>query len=67
MEQVFEVGQEVRKVGGSYQARGEIRAALTTLAGLQRYVFEFYDMPGMLHIFNGSQLEPITDEPSEGQ
>ena len=55
----FRIGDEVRKIGGNYQASGWIVAAFTTRAGLDRYVFEFESMPGMLHIFNGSQLEPM--------
>jgi hypothetical protein len=52
----FNVGDPVRKVNGNYQANGEVRAAFTNKAGEPRYVFEFADLPGMLHIFNEAQL-----------
>jgi len=58
---VFEVGARVRKVGGSYQANGTVVAAFKTRAGKQRYVFEFDELPGMLHIFNHEQLEPLDE------
>jgi hypothetical protein len=58
----FGGGARVRKVGGSYQATGEVRAVLTTRAGAVRYVFEFDEPKGLLHIFNGTQLEPIQVE-----
>lgn len=57
----MEAGQRARKVGGSYQADGTIVAAFITTAGLDRFVFEFDTPAGMLHIFNGSQLEAIDD------
>jgi len=53
----FKPGDPVRKIKGGYQANGEIRAAFTNKAGDPRYVFEFADLPGMLHIFNENQLE----------
>ena len=53
----FKVGDPVRKIKGNYQANGEIRAAFVNKAGEPRYVFEFADLPGMLHIFNENQLE----------
>ncbi len=56
---VFEVGERVRKVGGSYQANGTVVAEFKTRAGKQRYVFEFDEFSGMLHIFNHEQLERI--------
>ena len=56
---VFEVGSRVRKVGGSYQANGTIRAAFKTRNGQQRYVFDFDEPPGLLHIFSHDQLEHI--------
>ncbi len=46
-----------RKVGGSYQAEGMIVSSFKTLAGEQRYVFEFDSPKGMLHIFGPSQIE----------
>jgi len=45
-----------KKVGGSYQAEGYVVSEFETLAGAKRYVFEFDLMPGMLHIFNDSQI-----------
>lgn len=53
----FTVGDLVRKVGGSYSANGTIRAAFLTRDGNQRYVFEFDEPQGMLHIFNHDQLQ----------
>lgn len=63
----MEAGQRARKIGGSYQAAGTIVSVFETTAGLQRYVFEFDSPAGMLHIFNGTQLESIADEPREGK
>lgn len=57
----FDVGTRVRKVGGSYQATGTVVSAFKTRAGKQRYVFEFDEFAGMLHIFNHEQLEPLDD------
>lgn len=54
----FQVGDTVRKVGGTYQADGIIVGIAVTTRGDIRYVFEFKDYPGMLHIFNDSQLQP---------
>ena len=56
---VFEVGSRFRKVGGSYQANGTIVAAFKTRSGHQRYVFEFDNPAGMLHIFNHEQIKRI--------
>jgi hypothetical protein len=59
MSQSFEVGDLVRKRAG-YEYPGIIVSAFTTRAGAVRYVVEA-DHPGfagMLHIFNGDQLEP---------
>lgn len=53
----FRVGDHVKKVGGSYQADGIIVGVAVTTQQQVRYVFEFKDYPGMLHIFNESQLE----------
>ncbi|MBK8191573.1 MAG: hypothetical protein IPK79_14135 [Vampirovibrionales bacterium] len=59
---VFKFGDRVRKVGGSYQANGTIRAAFQTRNGQQRYVFDFDTPAGLLHIFNHEQLEPLNNE-----
>lgn len=64
---VFEVGSRVRKVGGSYQANGTIRAAFKTRNGQQRYVFDFDEPAGMLHIFNHEQLEHIRNRNFESR
>lgn len=53
----FKVNDKVKKVGGSYQAEGIIVAAFLTTDGFERYVFEFINPHGMLHIFNEKQLE----------
>lgn len=58
----FQRGQRVRKVGGSYQAEGIIVGVALTTQNQVRYVFEFSQYPGMLHIFNESQLESINQD-----
>lgn len=58
----FKVGTRVRKVGGNYEANGTVDAAFKTRSGKQRYVFEFDDPAGMLHIFNHEQLERIEND-----
>ena len=58
MSQSFKVGDLVRKRVG-YEYPGIIVSVFTTRAGAVRYVVEA-DHPGfagMLHIFNGEQLE----------
>ena len=55
----FNVGDKVRKVGGAYEADGIIVGVATTTRGDVRYVFEFLNPKGMLHIFNEIQLEKI--------
>jgi len=57
----FQNGDKVRKIGGSYQARGYIVGVAVTTTGDVRYVFEFETFPGMLHIFNEGQLELVED------
>jgi len=56
----FQVGDRVKKVGGTYQAEGYIVGIAVTLTGQVRYVFEFEAYPGMLHIFNEGQLEKFS-------
>lgn len=53
----FSEGDLVRKIGGTYQAEGIIVGIAVTTKGDVRYVFEFEQFPGMLHIFNESQME----------
>ena len=55
----FKVDEPVRKVGGSYQGTGVIKAAFRADDGTARYVFRFDNPPGLLHIFNEGQLESI--------
>ena len=57
----FKVGDHVRKVGGSYQATGIIKAAFRADDGTARYVFRFDNPPGLLHIFNEGNIEKIDD------
>lgn len=57
----FQTGDVVRKIGGTYQATGTIVGHAVTTRGDMRYVFEFSDYPGMLHIFNEGQLELVSD------
>ncbi len=54
----FKPGDRVRKVGGSYQADGEIKAAFLADDGSSRYVFRFDAPAGMLHIFSDANLAP---------
>lgn len=54
-------GQRAKKVGGSYQATGTIVSAFTTLKGHERFVFEFDQPAGMLHIFGPEQVEPLVE------
>lgn len=53
------VGTPALKVGGSYQAAGVIVGNFKTTTGEQRYVFEFVEPKGMLHIFGPSQVVAI--------
>lgn len=58
-EAAFKVGDRVKKRTG-YEYPGFIVSVFTNRAGAVRYVVEA-DHPafaGMLHIFNGDQLEP---------
>ena len=55
----FKVDEHVRKVGGSYEATGIIKAAFRADDGTARYVFRFDNPPGLLHIFNDENLEKI--------
>jgi hypothetical protein len=61
----FKIGDRVRKRAG-YEYPGYIASVFTTRAGAVRYVVEA-DHPafsGMLHIFNGEQLElRVSDDP----
>jgi len=52
----FKQGDLVRKVGGTYETDGIIVGVAITTRGDVRYVFEFIEPSGMLHIFNESQL-----------
>ncbi len=54
------VGDKVRKVSG-YPFPGHIVAAFDMPAG-RRYVVNNSDAPGMLHIFNGGQLELVEED-----
>lgn len=53
----FDLEQKVQKIGGSYQAAGIIKARFKADDDTSRYVFRFDNPPGLLHIFNGKQLE----------
>lgn len=54
--QKFNVGERVIKTSG-YRYVGLIKAAFVNSFDDWRYVVENEDAPGMLHIFNGEQLE----------
>jgi hypothetical protein len=53
------IEDRVRKIGGSYQATGTIKAVFAADDGSPRYVFRFDNPPGLLHIFSGNNLERI--------
>ena len=57
----FKEGDRVRKTGGSYEADGIIVGIAITTQGQLRYVFEFEQFPGMLHIFNEGQLAYVEE------
>lgn len=59
--ETLKVGDRARKVGGSYQATGTILAVFITRNGEQRFVFDFDEPPGLLHIFGPAQIEPIEE------
>lgn len=54
--EALKAGDAAYKVGGSYQASGTIVSAFKTKAGELRYVFEFDNPAGMLHIFGPTQV-----------
>lgn len=56
------VGEWVEKIGGSYQATGTIKARFKADDGTWRYVFRFDNPAGLLHIFNGNQLQRLESE-----
>lgn len=58
----FELEELVRKVGGSYQATGTIKASFRADDGSWRYVFRFNNPPGLLHIFNEKQIESLAPD-----
>jgi len=55
----FELEERVKKTKGSYQAEGIIKARFLADDGTPRYVFRFDEPPGLLHIFNETQLTRI--------
>lgn len=60
-EYLFEVGDFVYKIGGSYQATGTIKARFLADDGSPRYVFRFTNPAGLLHIFNEKQLSDVSE------
>ena len=56
VEKFMPPGTRARKIGGSYQATGEIVASWIELDGKPRYVFRFDQPPGLLHIFTAAQV-----------
>lgn len=52
----FQISDRVKKTSG-YPYDGVVVAVFLTLAGEWRYVVEHEACVGMLHIFNGSQLD----------
>lgn len=57
----FQIGDKVRKPKGYNYEPAVIVAAFTNLIGEERFVAEISDgqCKGMLHVFNGEQLELI--------
>lgn len=55
------VGTRALKVGGSFQASGTVVGNFKTLAGEQRYVFEFDVPAAMLHVYGPSQLQAVVE------
>ena len=60
---LFRQGDPVRKVGGTYEADGFVVGVAVTSRGDVRYVFEFVEPAGMLHIFNEGQLQAREGKP----
>jgi hypothetical protein len=60
---LFRQGDPVRKVGGTYEADGFVVGVAVTSRGDVRYVFEFVEPAGMLHIFNEGQLRAREADP----
>lgn len=60
----MKLNDRVKKVGGSFEHTGVIRAVFTTTHGADRVVVEF-DPPvgGMLHIYRPDQLELLPAVP----
>ena len=56
-------GARARKIGGSYQATGTLKAVFAARDGSPRVVFEFDQPPGLLHIFAGEQIAVLTEPP----
>ena len=56
------VSQQVHVKTATYAAQGTIVAEFKTLKGNQRYVVEFAEPEGLLHIHNGDQLIPKMPE-----
>lgn len=52
----FKNEDRVRKIIGSYEADGIIKARFRAADGSPRYVFQFNVPYGLLHIFGESQL-----------
>lgn len=52
----FKIGDRAYKNAGNYQAWGTIRAVFLTRNQQTRVVFDFDELPGLLHIFTESQL-----------
>lgn len=62
----MKLNDRVKKVGGSFEHTGVIRAVFTTTHGADRVVVEF-DPPvgGMLHIYRPDQLELLPAAPHD--
>lgn len=57
MEESFNLGEPVRKVGGDYDFEGVVVGKAHKLSGQTRYVVE--DDRGILHIYSSKQLEHV--------
>jgi hypothetical protein len=57
----FQPGDFVLKTGGSYELDGQVMVGFLTAKRDPRYVVDHFPMaPGLLHIYNESQLRALT-------
>lgn len=59
MSETFRAGDRVRKCRGDYRHDGRVVCSGATSVGTTLYLVEFDLIPGMCHVYQASQLEPI--------